>query len=131
MKNQTQTAVEMLFPDPFPKIQHWVYLWINSLKFMQAVFIVSQVEDYQNILKLSFRPLGFTSYKDFLKNKKRSGTNLSASFSAWLLKKNISLVIFYYLTKIHCLVAFTLSDIAQYVYCNCLLIRLWRHKFWN
>ena len=45
-------------------------------------FIVSLVEGYRYILNLSCRPLGFTSYKAFLKNKKRSGTNLPASFSA-------------------------------------------------
>ena len=49
-------------------------------------------------LKLSCRPLAFTSYKAILKNKNRSGTSLSASFSAWFLKKNISVVVFYYMT---------------------------------
>ena len=93
------------------------------------VSIVCQVEDYQNILKLSSRPLTFTSFEVFVKSKKRSGTSFPASFSAWLLRKNIFLVTFYYLIKFHCLVAFTLWDIAQYVYCNCLLTRLWRHKF--
>ena len=44
-------------------------------------FMVWQVEDYQNILKLNCRPLVFTSYKAFLKNK-ISGASLSASFSA-------------------------------------------------
>ena len=43
---------------------------------MQFVFIICQVEGYRNILKLSFRPLVFTSFKLFLKNKKRSGTSL-------------------------------------------------------
>ena len=33
--------------------------------------------------------------------------------------------------KFYCLVAFTSWDIEQYVYCNCLLTRLWRHGFWN
>ena len=93
------------------------------------VSIVCQVEDYQNILKLSSRPLAFTSFEVFVKSKKRSGTSFPASFSAWLLRKNIFLVTFYYLIKFHCLVAFTLWEIAQYVYCNCLLTRLWRHKF--
>ena len=37
---------------------------------MQFVFIVRQDEDYQNILKLSFRPLAFTSYKAFLKTER-------------------------------------------------------------
>ena len=29
---------------------------------------------------------------------------------------------FYYLTKFHCLIAFTSWDIGQYVYCNCLSV---------
>ena len=53
-----------------------------------------------------------------LKNKKRLGTSLSASFSAWFLKKNISQVIFYQLTKSDFLVAFTSKYIERYVYCN-------------
>ena len=68
-------------------------------------------------------------YSSF-KNKKKSGSS-PASLTVWFLKKNISLVIFYYLTKCEYLVAITSWDIEQYVYCNCLLTRLWRHKFWN
>ena len=127
MKNRTQSVVEKLFPDPFLKIQNWVNLWINILKFLYFVFIVCQVEDYRKWSELSCRPLAFTSYKAFLKNKKRSGTSLPTSFSAWFFKKNIS-VIFYYLTKFQCLVAFTSWDIKQYVYCRCLLTLVWRQK---
>ena len=43
-------------------------------------------------LKLSYRPFAFTSYKASLK-KKRPVTSLLASFSAWFLNKNISVVI--------------------------------------
>ena len=82
-------------------------------------------------MKLSWRALAFTSYKALLKNKKKSGTSLTASFSAWFLKINILLVIFCSLTKFHCLVAFTSWHIGQYVYHNCLFTRLWCHKFWN
>ena len=64
--------MEILFTEPFLKNQNWAYPWINILKFL--VFMVCQVEDYQNILKLRCRPLSFTSYKAFLKNK-RSGTS--------------------------------------------------------
>ena len=53
-----------------------------GLSFIQLVFIVWQVEGYRNILKLSCRPLAFTSNKAFLKNKKRSGTSLPDLFSA-------------------------------------------------
>ena len=75
----------------------------------------------------------FYSYKALLKNKERSRTSLSwVSFCAWFLKKNISLIIFYGLTKFHFLAAFALWDIGQYIYNNnCLWIKLWRHKFWT
>ena len=96
---------------------------------MYFVFIVCHVEDYRKWLKLSCRSLAFTSNEAFLKNKKRTGTSLPNSISAWYLKKNIYLVIFFYLTKFQCLVAFTSWDIGWYVYCNSLLTRLWRNKF--
>ena len=80
---------------------------------MELVFIEYQSEDYQNILKLGCSLLGFSSYKVFLKNKERSGISLPVSFSAWFLKKNVSLVMFYYLTKFHCLTAFTSWDIDK------------------
>ena len=38
LKNHTQTAVEILFPDPFLKHQNWVCLWINSLTFYTICF---------------------------------------------------------------------------------------------
>ena len=41
---------------------------------------VCQAEDYQKWLKLSCRPFGFTSYKGFLKNKKRSKNSLRLIF---------------------------------------------------
>ena len=67
----------------------------------------------------------------FLKNKKWSGTSLPVSCSALFLKKNVSHVMFYYQTKFHSLFAFTSWDIGKYVYCNCLLTKLWRHTFRN
>ena len=39
--------------------------------FIPFVFIVCQVEVYQNILKLSYRSLRFTSYQIFSKNEKQ------------------------------------------------------------
>ena len=71
--------------------------------FIYFVFTVCQVKDYQKWLKLSCRPFVFTSYKAFLKNKKKSGTSPPASFSAWFFRKIICLVIFYYLTGFQCL----------------------------
>ena len=79
--------VEKLFPVSFIKNQ-------NSLKFYAVVNVLGQVVGYRNMLKLSYRPVRFTSYK-VLENKKRSGTSLPDSFSVRFLKKNISLVKFY------------------------------------
>ena len=87
------------------------YLWI-VWSFMQFVFIVLQVESCRNKMKLSYRPLAFTSYWVFVFEEK--------CFSCYIL-----------LIKFHCLVAFTSWDIGQYVYYNCSLTKLWRHEFWN
>ena len=38
--------------------------------FIQFVFIICQVEGYQNILKLSCTPLVFTSYKAFFRKQR-------------------------------------------------------------
>ena len=68
-----------------------------------TVFITYEVEDNKIKLKLRCRALAFTLYKAL---KKRSGTSLPVLFSAWFLKKNVFLVIFYYLHKFHYLVVF-------------------------
>ena len=127
----TENVVDKLFPDSFLKNQNWAYLWSNILNLYTFCFNCLPSWDYWMWLKLSCRPFAFTSYKAFLKNNKRSDTSLLVSFSAWFFKKNVSVAIFYYLTKVQCLVVFVSWDIGQYVYCNCLLTRLWRCKFWN
>ena len=57
---------EKLFLDRSLKNQYWAYLLINILK---LVFIVCQIKDYRDMLKLSCRPVAFTSYKAYLKPK--------------------------------------------------------------
>ena len=66
---------------------------------------------------------------DFL--EKGAGNSFSTTFCVWILKKNVSHVKFYQLTKFHCLIAFTSLVIGQCLYCNCLFPRLERHKFLN
>ena len=101
------------------------------LKFCTVCFYCMVIWGNWNIVKPSCRLLAFTLCSTFLKNKKRPGTSLPASFFVWFLKKNISFVIFYLLTKFHCLVAFNSRDIEQYVSCNCLITRLWHYEFQN
>ena len=118
-------------PRLFSKNQNWTYLWINVLKLYTFCFNCLPSWGLSKLIETKLQTIFFTSYKVCLKNKKRSGTSFPASFSAWFLKKNIYVVIFYYLTKLQCLVAFTSWDTGQYVYRNCLLTRLWPQKFWN
>ena len=122
--------VEKLLPDTFLKNQNWAYLWIKILNFYIFCFYCLTSWGSSKKIETKLQTTCIYLKKAFLKNKKRSTTSLPASFSAWFLKKNISLVIFFYLAEIQCLVAFTLRDIGQYVYCNSLLTRLWR-KFWD
>ena len=106
---KTQNVVKKLFRHPI-RIEH-----ISGSIFYSFIYFAffCKFEDYWNWLKLRFRPRAFTSNKVFLKNKKRSGTSLPASFSAWFLNKNISRVKFFYLTKCQYLVAFTLWDLGN------------------
>ena len=67
----------------------------------------------------------------FKKTKRRLELVCLPHFLHGFWSKNISLVIFFYLTKLQYLVAFTSWDIGRYVYCNSLLTRLWRNKFWD
>ena len=114
----------------FSKNENWAYLWINSQKIFTVCFYCMPIsEKLLNDNYLNCRPPAFASYRTFLKNKTRSRTFLPSSFSALVLNKNIYLVIFYYLIKFHSLVTFTSWDIGKYRYYNCLLRRLWRHKF--
>ena len=64
---------------PFSKKSKLSVFLLNCLKF---IFITYQGNGYRNILKLSCRPLGFDSYKNFkIISKRRSGNILLASIS--------------------------------------------------
>ena len=65
-------------------------LFLDPLSFIQYVFIVCQGKSYQNILKLSYQPIAFTSYN--LKEKKRGLELVSLPhFLHKFFKKNILL----------------------------------------
>ena len=131
LENHTQNMVEKLFPDPFVKNQNRGYLWINSLKFNTVCFQCMPSSGLPKYFQAKLQTTCFYLIQRF--SKKQKGLEL-ASLPHFLLgfwKKNISLVIFYYLTKFHCLFGFTSWDIGQYMYCNCLLTRFWRNQFYN
>ena len=39
MKNHTQNVLEKLFPDPYLKYQNQAYLKVNSVKFLNGLFL--------------------------------------------------------------------------------------------
>ena len=104
LKNHTQNVVEILFPDTFLDTKNWANLWINSLIFCTVCFFYCMPSwVLSKYIKTKLQNICFSLYKTFLKNKKTSGTSLPASFFAWFLQQDFSLVIFFYLTKFHCL----------------------------
>ena len=123
--------MEKLFPDSFLRNQNWAYLWISILKFYTVCFYCMPNWGLSKYFETELQTTCFYLLNAFSENKKRSGTSFSHPFSAWFLKENISLAIFYYLTQFNYLVTFTSWDIGQYVYWGCLLTRLWRHNFSN
>ena len=56
--------MEKLFSGPFLKTQSGAYVWMQS-KVYAVCFIVCEVQGYQNILKLSGRPLTLPHIKLF------------------------------------------------------------------
>ena len=131
-KSCTKCGGYKLVPDPFLKNQIWAYLWINSLKLYTVWFYcMSKLRTNRIYWNWGADHLLLPHIKFFWKTKRGLETILPASFSAEILKKNIPIVTFRYLTNFHCLVAFTSWGIGQYMFRNCLLTRLWRHKFRN
>ena len=112
----------------FKKMKLSVSLYQQSEVLHSLCLLYSQVEDYQNILKLAF-----ITYKAFLNSRKRFGTSLSDSFSTWFLKKKYfsyyALLLTDKISLSGCLYIEILGN--TYMYCNCLFSSLWRHKFWN
>ena len=75
-------------PRPFSeKLKLKISLNQQSKGLILFFFIVCQVEGYENILKLSCRPLAFTSQQTFLKNKKRSCISLPCLFFRIIFKE--------------------------------------------
>ena len=75
--------MEKLLPDPFLKIQiEHISGSIVFKKVLYSLFLLYNNMFKRNMFKLSCRPLVFTSYKAFLKNKERSGISFPGSFSA-------------------------------------------------
>ena len=91
---------------------------------MQFELIYVELKTFEIYLNWAADPLLLLHIKVFLKNKKTSGTSLSALFSAWFLQKNTSL------DQISLSVCLYVRYQAI-CYCYCLLTTLWPRKFWN
>ena len=130
-KNHTQNMVEKLFPNSYLKNLNGGYLWINNLTFYTVSFyfmLSCGLSKY--ILKLSCRPLAFTSCKAFFKKQKRGLELVSLPHCLHVFLRKI-FILLYSITWPNFIVWLPfLRKILGNVFCNCLLTRLWRHKFW-
>ena len=88
--------------------------WLSKVSYSLFLLYI-QVESYQNILKLSCRPLAFTSRKAFKRQKQV--WNYSPCLIFWMTFEEKYLFC-YKLTKFHCLVPFTSWNIEQGTVCQ-------------
>ena len=100
------------------------------LSFIQFVFIICQVEGDWNVLKRNCKPLALTSYIKLFYKIKRCLELLSLPHFVHDFWRKI-FVTLYSISWPNFIAWFPSWDIGQNLYCNCLLTRLWRHKFWN
>ena len=131
LKNHAQNVVEKLIPDTFLEMQNWVYLWISCVKFNTACFYCMSRWRLSKYIATKVWTTCFDLKKSVFE-KQKEVCNLSPRLIFCMIysKKYFSCYIVLP-TKFHYLVSFTSWDIGQYVYCNCLLTRLWHRKFWN
>ena len=87
-------------PRRFSKNPNLAYIWINRLKDDTVCFYCIRSWGVSKYSKTKPQTTSFCLMK-------RSGTRLPTSFSAWFLKKIISFVVFYELTKFQFIVAFS------------------------
>ena len=69
-------------PRPFSEKLKWAYIWINSLKFYTVCFYCLASWGLLKYIKTKLQTTCFQLILSFLKNEKRSGTSLLASYSA-------------------------------------------------
>ena len=91
LENHTQNLGERLVPDLFLKNGNWAYFWINSLRFYAVCFYFTPTKELLKYIENKLQTTCFHLILCFFKNKKRSGTSLSASFFTSCLRKNIPL----------------------------------------
>ena len=109
------------------------YFWLLKALYevkpigLQLTFNIFRCPSISHTIKKLHKTLGWYRYVQIRHFGKGSGNGYSTAFCVWFFIK-----IFLMLTdKTSVSDAFTSWDIEQYVYCNSLLTRLWRHKFWN
>ena len=85
MKNDAQNVAEKI--NFFKNSEFYIFM-DKQFEFSYSLLLLYvQVKDYQNILKLRYQSLAFISNKAFVKPRRRSRTNIYASFSAWFWRK--------------------------------------------
>ena len=78
MKNHTQNVV---VTDPFPKNSKLSISLDQQSELLYSLFLLYLlIVSYRKYLEIKVQALAFILFKAFLKNKKKSGTSLPASF---------------------------------------------------
>ena len=128
MKNRTQNVVQKLFPDPFLKIKIEHIPGSKFYSFIQFTFIVWQVENYWNILKLNCTPLAFTWNKPFLQKRIELVSvhmELVSLPHAWCLRKIFPLVCFITWPNFIIWLSFYYPGCLEILSNTCIVIACW------
>ena len=104
----------------------------SALCFLLLMLLIADITYFSIVvmvlsrcIEIKLQITRFFVIKSFFKKQRGLELAFPASFSALLLKENIYLTKFCYLTKLNYVVASTSWDIGQYVRCNCLLTKMW------
>ena len=125
----TQNVLEKLFPDPFLKNQNWASVWIKSLKFYTVCFYyITSWGPSKFIETKLLQATCFDFIEIFFKKQRGQVLVCLPQFLHDFWRK---IFLFLYPNTWPNFIVWLPLDIMPCVYCNCLLIRLWRENFWN
>ena len=129
MKYHTQNVVEKLFPDPLLKNLNWSYLWINSLKFYKVCFYCMPSWQLLKYIETKLETYCFNLIWSF--SKKRDLELVSLYLIFCMIFEDKYFLLYTIIMWPNFIVWLLLYFVRYYMYCDCLLTRLRRHKLWD
>ena len=123
--------VKKQVPEGFLKNYNWAYLWINSLKFYTVSFYCMQSWGPSKYIETKLQTTCFYLLLSFSKEQKEVSKQSSCPIFCIIFEKKYFSCYVLLIDQVSLPGCLSSWEIGKYVYCNCLLTRLWRHEFWS